>query len=398
MNNPLLSPTNCATYSRWALILLWTFSLALSFSLALRLSSVFVPNDFDVYLNASKALLRGESPYQVPTRLSVSENSSEPFYYLYSPLLAVLLLPLTALSDSQARMVWSGISIFSLVGTALAGVKLQLWSATLAPLVMVFITILPFTIDTITTGQIDTVILMLFAVGCASLSKPRSLVLGATVGTATLLKTSPILLLIPLIFSKETRNAALIAVGCIGAVVLATGFVWGFDLWIDYLSTITSISDGGMSWHNPANRSPAKLIVTAVETVAPSRSPSPSSAMKIATVLLLSPLLVRIFRGPTPPLLHQFAVVVGAISLCSPIVWYHHLLWLMIPVTIAWRIASTKVARSIVVVSALSFGASVALDIRVAAATSPVGSLAEEWALVLVAAYFSLTPILLARR
>ena len=80
--------------------------------------------DFFAYQDAAARLSDGGSPY-LPTLLNGTSSTVEEGAYLYPPLLAQLLVPLTALSDVAAY------AIFSLVGlAAFVLASLLLWRHT----------------------------------------------------------------------------------------------------------------------------------------------------------------------------------------------------------------------------------------------------------------------------
>jgi alpha-1,2-mannosyltransferase len=362
--------------------LVWGMALTLTIPLASRLSQVFIPNDLDVYTNASRAIIAGQSPYSVSTSLGVAKDSSQEFFYLYSPLLAVLLIPLTFLSDESARVVWSSITVGSFAVTAYLGSRIQLWKPILSPIVLILLTLLPFSIDTFTTGQIDGIILMLFMVATVAAVKPNNLLLGSSVGVAALLKTSPALLLIPLIFSPSTRRASGVAFITVCCTVVVTSLVWGTEMWFRYAETLSTVSNGGMSWDNPANRAPAKLL----RAISPLPL-SPAASTSIITLVLVCPILLVMLLRKTIRREEIVALTIGTIVLSSPIVWYHHLLWLIIPIAIGWRNSTTVTSRFTVAVCALTLVASLVLDLTFAAVKSDSSHLAEQWGGIVMATY-----------
>ena len=74
--------------SRWHDDSLWANSLR-------SLGGLAVPFDFAIFLNAADDVRSGESPYVDPE--TVSKNTPAP--YVYPPLLAIVLIPATALPD-----------------------------------------------------------------------------------------------------------------------------------------------------------------------------------------------------------------------------------------------------------------------------------------------------------
>src|SRR5713101_3514055 len=69
-----------------------------------QIKSVPSKGDIDTYLHASRLLLRGENIYAVPNR-----GGSD--YYVYPPLLATLLIPLTLLRIEFVIYLWCALKI-----------------------------------------------------------------------------------------------------------------------------------------------------------------------------------------------------------------------------------------------------------------------------------------------
>ena len=88
-----------AVSSRWHDDSLWANSLR-------SLGGLEVPFDFAIFLKAADDVRSGESPYVDPE--TVSEDAAPP--YVYPPLLAIVLIPATALPDESPARRRSGCS------------------------------------------------------------------------------------------------------------------------------------------------------------------------------------------------------------------------------------------------------------------------------------------------
>ena len=103
-----------ATANRWHDDTVWANSLR-------SLGGLQLPFDFAVYLRAADDVRAGDNPYVDPDQLT--EESAAP--YVYPPLLALVLVPATALPDevrgsSPAAVLVSLLAIASIVGALLA--------------------------------------------------------------------------------------------------------------------------------------------------------------------------------------------------------------------------------------------------------------------------------------
>ena len=153
-------------------------------------------------------------------------------------------------------------------------------------------------------------------------------------------------------------------------------------MWLHYAETLSTVSNGGMSWDNPANRAPAKLLWT----ISPLPL-SPAASTSIITLVLVCPLLLVMLLRKTIRREEIVALTIGAIVLSSPIVWYHHLLWLIIPTVLAWRNSTTITSRIAVALCALALLASIVLDLTFAAVKSDSSHLAAQWGGIVMATY-----------
>ena len=70
--------------------------------------AVFAHGDFGVYLHAARLMVAGENIYTTPTH--PVENGG--LFYIYPPLLAMLLVPLTYIPDNVSIVLWCLLNVF----------------------------------------------------------------------------------------------------------------------------------------------------------------------------------------------------------------------------------------------------------------------------------------------
>ena len=147
--------------------------------------------DFWGFLHASRQIAAGHSPYNL---LSNGENGVG---YVYSPFLAVLLLPFTHLATID---VWEGWNLVSLgcvilaIGVVVA-TEVPADQAWVRPVLFGFAAVTgmqtAIMVNELYNGQTDTITLALLSFAAAMLTRRRWATSGALVGVAGLIKTWP---------------------------------------------------------------------------------------------------------------------------------------------------------------------------------------------------------------
>ena len=324
--------------------------------------------DFFAYQDAAVRLSDGGSPY-LPTLLNGTSSTVEEGAYLYPPLLAQLLVPLTALSDVVAY------AIFSLVGlVAFTLASLLLWRHTggrVTPVGVIFagailICLQPF-YSTLLNGNLG-----LLLTACVSLAIVGSPLLAGVIGG--LLKVVPGALLL-MTRPRDLSRRALLAVALIfsGSLLLSPA-AWQTYLFTALPATIVNsdpVGDGGnlaalarrarttaeiRSINNtPITEAQRDLVRRAGWT-----RPLPSEVLiwigsletplRLVSLLLaaiLLPLGVRTAQDRRRRHLAAAYLTVGGLLLPWTL-WEHYLVVLFPIVAIAWRLGDTRARVSLV--------------------------------------------------
>ncbi len=195
--------------------------------------------DLTVYLRAAEAIQQNESIYAV-------ENERH-WHYVYLPLLAILLMPFTALPLWLNALLWYLLSIAALFGTVwglrslFKNKEQSFWI-----LLGCFVLALPPLLNTFTRGQLGTLGLFLGLLPFLLIRKEKNFTAGFILGFAIILKMSPLLIL-PFYFLLK-RNwraiAGCVVGGLVFGIILPT-FVFGPGLHLKYLKTYFEAISGG---------------------------------------------------------------------------------------------------------------------------------------------------------
>ena len=186
-------------------------------------------NDFACFYTASKFVLAGELPYRSTdnykwTILKRAEaqswqmNKNEVPAYIYPSLLAVTLTPLAHLPFPEARSIWAVILLFLFIGSIILTFwlleKKPEWDGMTLLLFLIFLTSTS-TMENFTLGHVNILLLFLLLLTLYSYQRGNSLLSGAMLAVATMLKSHPIVLILFFIWKKDVRAIASFIAVCI---------------------------------------------------------------------------------------------------------------------------------------------------------------------------------------
>ena len=362
--------------SKILLYLAWITVFLLTAPLAIGLASVLIPNDFDVYLEAARAITHSSSPYLRPIKITVSESQTAECYYLYPPLLASVFRIFLFLDGDLARTIWNIINLSALMITGVAGSYAGLWSKNTAPLAAFTLFVLPFSLDAFSTGQVDCIVLACYALLLAAIANGNAALAGGALALAIHLKASPVLLLIPLLYTQNKRPLYYTLLFTVGMFLIITA-MHGTEIWEAFLHSSRLVGAGERSWNTPSNRSSAKLLLALLPT-------GYSTLFANSAILLLSVAALTFLSRKCPNDIGNSSIKILGIGITiatvtSPIVWYHHLMWLTLPFCIAWLYNKSLSSRGILLGCALSLALSLILDTTVVNRSSHSMDLNADW-------------------
>ena len=301
-----------AVSTRWSDDSLWSNALR-------SVGGVDVPFDLAVFMRAADDIRAGDSPYVDPETV---EEGSAP--YVYPPLLAVVLVPATALPDdargsAPVAVLFSLVLVSCLVGALLA-LDVRDWRC--YPVALLY----PPTLENLEYGAIGPILALLVALGW----RYRDLVSGTAtaVGVAVVLKVFLWPVVVWLALTRRWR-AAFAAVGIAAGLTLASWAVIGFRGLTEYPTLLRSLSD------LEAEQSYSALAVLTAAGV-PS---SVARALVIAGAAVLLVFAWRAARGrpadPESSDRRSLTLALAAGFVLTPILWLHYLVLLVVPIGLA---------------------------------------------------------------
>ena len=293
-------------------------------------------DDFTNYWNGATAVADGQTPYGWLTENRLQGLPD----YVYPPLLALLLAPLTHVVDyTTARWAWLVLSTASLVlGTLLVGRATGIrWRGPEALALAGAVGVVPSALLAVGIGQLSPLLVLLLAVMYAGASGPgRAGALAVAVGTH--LKTIPALLGGYLLLRGRWRECAMAVLA--GVLLLAASIaVLG---WAPHWAYLTQVVPAQSHWFGgPFNVSLhgviTRLLVDndfAVPIVAAPLLARAALVAALVAVLALTAWAVR--RAPADRAGEQaaIAICVAAMLLVSPINGNYNLVLAVIPLAV----------------------------------------------------------------
>jgi alpha-1,2-mannosyltransferase len=301
-----------AVSSRWHDDSLWANSLR-------SLGGLEVPFDFAIFLNAAEDVRSGDSPYVDPE--TVSEDAPAP--YVYPPLLAILLIPATAIPDDVGGSSPVGVLVSLLLVACVVGALLVLdvrdWRC--YPVALLY----PPTLENIEYGAVGPVLALLVAL--AWRYRDRVVAASAALGGAVVLK---VFLWPLLVWLAATRRwaAALGAAAVALGLALSSWAVIAFRGLGDYPELLRRLTDV-----EAENSYSAFAVLVALGL--------PATLARVLVVVAAAALLLlawRVARGSG----HNgegdrraFVLALAAGFVLTPILWLHYLVLLVVPIALA---------------------------------------------------------------
>lgn len=303
--------------------------------IALPLRSELI--DFQVYQAAFEAYRQGENPYHHNYEFHAAFGEGQEEYpFLYPPTFLLFMAPLVYIPAQWLPSVWVTLSYASLVACVVLWVRMakesgvELSTQKLFPLFLFLTFSFEPNFAGALEGQINSFILLLIFVAASSCHKVW-ICSFALLGSA-LLKGTPILLCLAAPFARRVQLAKRLALLGVGLMVLL--FLVPFrGLFFDYLS-LAGASPADLSHaQTSGNLSPLQVFRVWGK---PAWLPGAYTWWKsfLALGVFLGDLYFYKRRTYFSDVLG--VLVIGTVFL-PPIVWFHHLTWLLFPLSLLFN-------------------------------------------------------------
>lgn len=312
--------------------------------------SLGIGGDFYQFLNAARLIAAGHSPYGLAT-------IQQGFGYVYTPLVALVLLPFCHAAVANVWHVWTAASLVSLIIfcaliTTGEARRLQAWQR---PLFFGFTLFTAFefapTTFELTNGQVDVFVLVAFAAAILAAETGWTATSGALIGASALIKTWPggaALVMLRRGYTERRRTLTALMAALLIAPILALA-IGGRSGLVDLIRvTFNSHSQGLPSlsvWGEP------RLLFSSSGLARPVFVSSP--VQDIATLVFVMWVLGLLFltlRWSDSPAL-SFWNVVGCVVLLLPVSHLTYTFYLL-PILWIWvaRLITTTRPRGLALV------------------------------------------------
>lgn len=292
-------------------------------------------HDFLDYYRAANFIVHGESVYSDFLHFWGTEHWA--IAYIYPPLFAITMVPVALLPLPVAGRLWLlGIHVTFLAALlAIFAVQPGLRRSAKITIAVLFYLFLPVYL-TLKFQQVAALWLLLLAAVLWAYQRRRLAWAGLFVALAASLKVIPILLVLFFLRKREFRLTAL-SLGILGLLSLGE-----LALVPDSLLYVTQVLPTiGLGNSNRDNASMNGLLSRAIEIYPQATRPLPAKTVATALVALaVVAFLALTLRAVSPgtaasPLRElEFALFVAVLPIISSVSWQHHLVTLLLPISL----------------------------------------------------------------
>ncbi len=320
--------------------------------------------DFYVYYLAAEALKRGWNVYELDfstwqslaTQMDVPHHS---FPYLYSPLTALIVRPLTLLPPRPAFAVWSGLNVLLLFASGLLLSRLiaRQW---VSPLVFIALAGYVPALTTVYAGQVNFLVLLSVSAYLYALRRKKPTCAGLALAAGILVKPIPLPLAFHALWRARYRLFLSVLVGLILLILLTlpgvgTGPYRAYGRLSLHLSGLTQPGSPGAYPPNQGLSGFFGRLLTHHEYGGSlADRPALAKALTLATSLILVLATVALcWPGQVSGGLFflETGLVLVTTHLIAPISWLHHLTVAFVALLAAWQAASSRWERVLVLLS-----------------------------------------------
>jgi alpha-1,2-mannosyltransferase len=281
------------------------------------LAGWWVPPDSGIFIEAGGKILAGESPYLDVN--SIGDDVGASYGYVYPPLLAIVISPLSLLSGPTAAMLFSVVLVACIVG-ALWLLGVTDWRCYLVALLW------PFNRVALDWGRIDPLLVLLIAATWRLRDRPWSAATSTGAAVATKLFLWPTMLW--LLVTGRRRAAGLSVVMTVALILLPWAAIGFVDL-LQYPALLRDVS----------RQEYDSFSVTAL-VHALGGDGRLAKAIVVAIGAALIALSVRTARNVDWTRRERdrrsLTLILAAALVLSPVVWSNYFVLLLVPLALAY--------------------------------------------------------------
>ena len=298
--------------------------------------------DLTVYLRASEALVEGRNIYTTIYRVEYIPGTFFRLSYLYPPLLAQVLSKATPLSDPTIKMLWSGMSFAALVVSVYhlsTLLSYSWWREVSSHVRVLFISFLVLCFEPIPYGvghgQVTALVLFLLTTFMYESIRRRDITAGLSLAFAIHIKMTPVVLLLAPIAFRRWR----IVGWCLGGVAAGTFLTivetGSIAPCVDFLSSLATTPNHPGIRGNEFNFSMERVLLLPLGLF---EHRFLRQALPIAMLVFTVGVVKLLPKRDERDYLVTSALLILCMVMASPIIWFHHFAWLVVPVVVAMMV------------------------------------------------------------
>jgi Glycosyltransferase family 87 len=319
--NPLLAILRMISHDRRSLriyagMVIGVFALAFGSAMigAATSNHVQMGGDFEAYWIGASRMAGGQSPYDAA--MLTGPIPAQGLRYLYPPLFAQLLIPLSWLPEETAAFAWfcfqsATLAVALYVVTSAGGVRSRIDRAIVVGLA--FSLYLPI-YDSLMKGNVEGPMALLIAIVLVGSERAS----GVAVAAAALIKVVPGFALAGLV-ARGRQGLIGFAAGCL--VLAIPSMLLSPGAWVDYARVLPNMLAGSADYTN--NLAPAGALVSTPELAPYAFLATAARMLFVGSAVALIGLSVWLARKPGGWPAALLAAVVASI-LAPGAIWYHY--------------------------------------------------------------------------
>jgi hypothetical protein len=330
-----MKPARAMFAGRERVLLLMWLALATGAMLIWTLQEVTPAEDLRIYLRSLDQALSGGNPYY-PFQIGS---------FIYHPLVLTLLTPFARITWPWAWAIWTVLTVAAWLGSI--GLSRRLVDDAAGPdrgralavgsVIAGALLAGPF-IETAYSGQINVFVVLAVCYALVAAESARPAAAGASLAIAIVLKTSPVLLLAHFVSVRQFRVvlyclAALAIFSVVPVVQFGTVLLASFFDVVQQINATVRVNRFNVGLVAGLYVALRRLDLTGL-------GGEFWNAVGYGTAALLGAIAVtNWFRGPLSlsQRISSFALVLTVLTVFSPLVWYHHFVFLLLPVLLLFR-------------------------------------------------------------
>ncbi len=301
--------------------------------------------DFGWYYYAFHVVLSHEDPsllYNLPAEKAYLTNVLQYRHltldsqYEYPPQFALLLSFLGRFRFVTSELIWECLSITSYLAS-LVWLQSAVYrgSRVLVRLCLISVGLLyyPYSSDLL-NGNSDWLIFSALALSFACFRKERRFAGGFVVGIASVLKVTPVFMLIYFVVKRDARalGGMLTSLGLFSVV---TGFVLGWKVMLFYVLSVVSLGSTSMKFAPaPWNSSIIGVVTAALHHYHRNLSQSANHVVFLIYALLMLASFLFVARRKSADFLQQLTLSPIVVLFLSPLIEAHYVLLLLFPLIV----------------------------------------------------------------